>query len=1449
MSKRVVSSYFAKRFCLLFTLMAFHLLWNSVAHAYSNQWEWSVKLINYNAATTSDVIADCYQPHGSFSTREAALAAARAACDSLIVPQPSQLTHLSVTGIGSSTVTYRYTLPPSAQATQADWIYDPQGVNGVCCVAGYPDEASYYEGVKSHSLFSGPEWISTLEQDWTTWQISSCSGSPRCVFEGRIDQNKIYRFSLSTDLPGQCAGLYQNCIISLKRLRLSWCPAGYYAIDNGTGYITSCTPFENAIEITGHPLTSTCTVGDPCDVATGDNEQTVSDYSFNGLALTRYYHSLASSGFGTLGERWSHNYDARLILSGETPLGLIRPNGFQESLKSVGDHYISEMESGLKVQRVGANWVAYRQDGTRESYDAGSGKLLSINDHGRLTTLSYSGDNLSMVVDSFGHSLSFQYDGNGRLSAVLDPAGVAIQYIYDATSGMLAQVTYQDGKTRTYAYENATFPNYLTGIIDENGVRVSMFEYDSMGRVTLSQEADGANRISLTYDATSTTVTDARGTTSTYQFTNDAYSRRVTSITTAGQTVSTFVPNYSTDFQRRPTSTTDANGVMTTYIYDQEHLISKTEAANTEFAKTTSYSYGSNYSDLPTFVTESGRTTATSYDSNGNVLTTTMTDTATGVSRTWTYTYNAYGQVLTEDGPRTDVNDVTTYIYLDCSSGAGCGQLQTITNALGQTVTYSSYNAYGQPLAITDANGVVTTLTYDARQRVLSRTVGGETTAFAYTPTGLLQQVVLPDGSAVQYGYDVVSRLTQIQDADGNRVVYTLDSSGNRTAGNVYDSGNTLRRTRTSTFNELNQLYQDIKAANTAEVTTKYTYDGNGNRVTVHGPMMRITTNRYDALNRLTQSIDAIGGVISYAYDANGNQTQVTDPRNLVTSYIYNGFSDLTQVVSPDSGIAIYSQDAAGNLTSRTDARGQNVTYQYDALNRVTVASYSDQTLSYVYDTSANGNGRLSSGSDAAHGLSYSYDAQGRITGKTQAIGAQSKTVNYSYSSGRLTQLTTPSGQAVTYGYSNGKVTSIAVNGQALLSQVLYAPFDSPEGWTWGNGTLTVRQYDQDGQLTTIDSAGLSTYTFNPDGSIATRQDDNSGDIGLSIGTTTLDIADTSNRLTTVTGDLNLTNRFDAVGNILRDGTRRFTYNGAGRLATAVKAGETTTYLYNALGQRIQKSNSSETITFIYDEQGHLLGEYDGTGNLIQELVWLNDIPVATIRAGEEGIGVFYIHTDHLNAPSKITRPTDNQVVWRWDHDPYGNGVPNQDPDGNGAIVVFNLRFPGQYFDSETGLNYNYYRDYDPALGRYMQSDPIGLSGGSFSTYAYVGGNPLSYIDPDGLDVIVWNNTSGGRSRSDGPTNGNWGGKCWSGGKYSCGKEKPGDKPPTDSADQCYKRHDDCYVKCGGNKLCAAACNKTLVKELEALPSDSSKWPSPPRSGTESDSERYRKYAITWFKD
>lgn len=378
------------------------------------------------------------------------------------------------------------------------------------------------------------------------------------------------------------------------------------------------------------------------------------------------------------------------------------------------------------------------------------------------------------------------------------------------------------------------------------------------------------------------------------------------------------------------------------------------------------------------------------------------------------------------------------------------------------------------------------------------------------------------------------------------------------------------------------------------------------------------------------------------------------------------------------------------------------------------------------------------------------------------------KSLGYAYDSdGRLQTLTLPSGNTITYGYTDGKVTSLTLNGSTtILSNVLYQPFGPTRGWTWGNSTLAIREYDADGKVTDIDSAGLKTYSYDDAFRITGITDAANSSLSQSYGYDLLDrltsatgtslsqgwtydangnrltqtgtaastftVSTTSNRLNSVTGALSRSYGYDNSGNTTGDGTATFMYNDAGRMASATKASLTTTYALNALGQRVRKTTSGSSTYFVYDEAGHLVGEYDNSGNLIQETVWLGDTPVATLRPNGGGVSLFYVHTDHLNTPRRISRPSDNVVVWRWDSDPFGTAVANGDPDGDSSLFVYYLRFPGQYFDTETGLHYNYFRDYDSATGRYSKSDPIGLRGG-LNTYAYVGANPIAWTDIYGL--------------------------------------------------------------------------------------------------------------------
>ena len=178
-------------------------------------------------------------------------------------------------------------------------------------------------------------------------------------------------------------------------------------------------------------------------------------------------------------------------------------------------------------------------------------------------------------------------------------------------------------------------------------------------------------------------------------------------------------------------------------------------------------------------------------------------------------------------------------------------------------------------------------------------------------------------------------------------------------------------------------------------------------------------------------------------------------------------------------------------------------------------------------------------------------------------------------------------------------------------------------------------------------------------------------------------------------------------------------------------------YSYNGRGERIHryltKTGPDQTYT-LYDEAGHWLGDYDSSGTPIQQAIWLDDLPVGLLVGAGTEQALHYIEADALGTPRAVIDSGRNVAIWNWSltGEAFGNSPPDQDPDLDGASFVFNLRFPGQRYDAASGLNQNGFRDYEPATGRYTESDLVGLLGG-LSTYTYVGGQPTQKIDPAGL--------------------------------------------------------------------------------------------------------------------
>ncbi|MBA3581609.1 MAG: RHS domain-containing protein [Gammaproteobacteria bacterium] len=217
----------------------------------------------------------------------------------------------------------------------------------------------------------------------------------------------------------------------------------------------------------------------------------------------------------------------------------------------------------------------------------------------------------------------------------------------------------------------------------------------------------------------------------------------------------------------------------------------------------------------------------------------------------------------------------------------------------------------------------------------------------------------------------------------------------------------------------------------------------------------------------------------------------------------------------------------------------------------------------------------------------------------------------------------------------------------------------------------------------------------------------------------------TTHRLSSITGNQATSLTYDANGNTLTKSGMTFTYDARNRLVSAINGSNNASYNYLATGARSTKVLNGTTNIYHYDLNGKLIAETNATGQTLREYVYLDNQPLALINASNSAI--YYYHTDQLSTPQKLTNQT-QAIAWDASYEPFGKT--------NVAVqqVTQNLRFPGQYFDSETNLHYNHFRDYDPSIGRYIESDPIGLRGG-VNTYGYALQNPGRYKDIFGLET------------------------------------------------------------------------------------------------------------------
>jgi len=785
---------------------------------------------------------------------------------------------------------------------------------------------------------------------------------------------------------------------------------------------------------------------------------------------------------------------------------------------------------------------------------------------------------------------------------------------------------------------------------------------------------------------------------------------------------------------------------------------------------------------LPLRVTERGHApVGASVDTNGlSQLTAAGFST---IERTTTFEYES-GRLMAIDGPREDVSDITRFGWDENQ------RLASVQTPASPPLRLTAYDAQGRVIEFrvgADDNTAQSpvSLAYDSNGQVVRVEQLGRALVFVYDAEGRLSRYTNADGRTHTLAYDAAGRLKELVDAFGRRTDIEKDSEGRVVTRSVFAAQGELIRSLSILYDAQGRLHQSTEqhahasSGNTVQQSIGYAYDGENRLATAmdqqSGDSVALEYNPFGQLARLSE-----GGEPSseFEHDTAGQEVGHTDARANNTRYLKDDFGRVVRLISPDTGTTEYRYDAADNRVYRKDAEGVETRYRWDAANRMTLRETPEGESLYRYD-SLNGKLIEATNSDASEHFDYNVEAQ--LIRHSRTIDGQTFVTAYDYSSdGRLLRKHLPDGQQLRYHYHElgalaGTLRAITreslmgLRQETLVGEIDNESRDGDSGHLSFNGVRTDRRFAADGSIQSIEIANTLALAY--------RYDEAGQIIGIDENGLVQGFGYAQGRLThaeTLSGTYRYT--YDATGNrtaksveqvdgaltveryrysVEGEGNRllerrneadgeddsyrytatgaptrarnglRYEYNSEQRPVRVYENGSLLAeYAYNGFGERIRKvtyrGDQKRVTYFLYD--GHkLTAEIDGENGDLSQTVFLGKEPVALL----DGRETYAVHADHLGTPRQISN-SDGETVWQASYTPFGEASIT------GDAITFNHRLPGQYADGETGTHYNYYRDYDPATGRYITSDPIGLKGG-LNTYAYANSDPLQVTDVLGL--------------------------------------------------------------------------------------------------------------------